>query len=342
MQHAPHAHAVFQLREGVVKAVRRHAAPRLQIPLVARVHDAHAVPALASLAVLLQNIQHLARALRVVGLDVRKALAVACEAAGHGGHAAHRRVQPGQLFQALAQLVAVVHAAAQNQLAVHLDAGGGKFVDIPQHLARAAVFHHGHAECRVHCVHRDIDGRNVHILDALHFFVAQVRQRDVVAEQKRKPLVVVLEIQRLAQALRHLVDKAEHALVAARVLFVDEIAFKIAAQRLVLALFHALVAQPARAHQRQLELRAGGVELIVQHVVDLVPVDGQQRAPRKGVLRSGAVLFRARDLYRHGSSPLSAQPAAPVHKSKGKDELSFPSIAPKAVQASFLMISLPL
>ena len=226
VQQAPHAYAILQLYIIIVIFIRRDGPARQQKPFIAGIHHAHAVLPLIFFTVLFKDIQHLTGALPVVRLQRIQAVAVACQARGHGRDAAHRRVQAAQLFQAFAQVPAIVDAAAHHKLAVHLNARSGKLVDVFQHLARVPVRHHFHTQLRFHGMHGNVDGRDVHFFDTLHFVGVQVRHRDIIAEQKRQTLVVVLEIQRLPQAAGELVDEAEHAFVAAGVLFVDEVALE--------------------------------------------------------------------------------------------------------------------
>ena len=182
MQLAPHAHAVFKLRIIVVIIRRRNGPPGQQEPLVAGIDNAHAMLRLIFFAVLLQNIKHAGRRLLVIGCQRVQSLAKTCQAAGHRGDAAHRRVERRELFDAFAQVLAVVDAPTQHELAVHLDALGGEFVDIVQRLARVFVCHHPDAQLRLDRVHRDVDGRDVHALDALDLVRVQIRQCDIVAE----------------------------------------------------------------------------------------------------------------------------------------------------------------
>jgi len=49
----------------------------------------------------------------------------------------------------------------------------------------------------------------------LYVLFLEVGEGDVVAVQEAEPCVIVLEIERLSQSLRVLVDKAEHTAIAA-------------------------------------------------------------------------------------------------------------------------------
>ncbi len=66
--------------------------------------------------------------------------------------------------------------------------------------------------------------------------LAHIGQSDIVALQKRKPGVVVLEIQGFPHPRRHLVDKTENALIAAGPVVAHQAAFKLCAQFLVVVL----------------------------------------------------------------------------------------------------------
>ena len=103
-------------------------------------------------------------------------------------------MQLAQIVQRAAQLLPVVDAPAQHQLAVHLNARLGELLQVGQRFTCPLVGHHAHPEFWVGGVHRDVDGGNVHVTDALHLMGAEVGQRDVVAEQKAQPLIVVLKI----------------------------------------------------------------------------------------------------------------------------------------------------
>ena len=103
----------------------------------------------------------------------------------------------------------------------------------------------------------------MHALDALDLVRVQVRQGDIVAEQKGKALVVVLEIERLAQALRQLVDEAEHAFVPAGALPVHKVALKFQAQLRVPGLYKLQPVLLAASLHQKLQLPLGLEEAVV-------------------------------------------------------------------------------
>ena len=59
----------------------------------------------------------------------------------------------------------------------------------------------------------NIDGGNVHFYNSVDLVISDIGKRDVVAEQKGKPAVVILKIEALSHALRHLIDKTEYAFI---------------------------------------------------------------------------------------------------------------------------------
>ena len=149
--------------------------------------------------------------------------------------------------------------------------------------------------------------------------LVQVGQGHIVAEQKRQALVVVFEIQRFPQALGQLVDEAEHAVVCAGMLLVDQIGLEFTAQRLVFALFHLQVIQLAILHHGQLKAFAGGVELVIQHIVDFVAVSRIKHRPGAQAQRFGCRAFlHAFHAYCHASFAPSFSTGFALHKKKGK------------------------
>ena len=62
----------------------------------------------------------------------------------------------------------------------------------------------------------------MHLDDAVDLVVLHVRHGDIVAEQKGKPLVVILEIKALAHSGRQLVDEAEHTFITAGAVFTHQ------------------------------------------------------------------------------------------------------------------------
>ena len=121
-EEAHHAHAVFQLVVVLIELRLRDGAAGLEVPLIAGVDDALAVAALALVAELFHDVDDGGAGLGVVGRLLEEVLAVIRHAAGDCRHALHHRGQLQQVGEGAAELVAVVDAPAEHQLAVDGDA----------------------------------------------------------------------------------------------------------------------------------------------------------------------------------------------------------------------------
>ena len=72
---------------------------------------------------------------------------------------------------------------------------------------------HFAAQLRVHRLDRDIDRSQMETDDTLDILVLHICQGDVVSLEERKSRVIVLKVESFTHSRRHLVDKAEYALV---------------------------------------------------------------------------------------------------------------------------------
>ena len=112
--------------------------------------------------------------------------------------------------QGLFQLLAVVHAGAQHDLRVNLDAGGHDGLEYV-HAALGVAAHHTTADVGAHGMDRHVHGAHVALDDVLHVLVGEVRERDEVALQKAQAIVIVADVERGAATLGQHGHKAEHA-----------------------------------------------------------------------------------------------------------------------------------
>ena len=95
-------------------------------------------------------------------------------------------------------------------------------------------------------MYRDIDGADMHIDDPLDLMLRQVGQRDIVAEQEGKAAVVILKIETVPHAGRHLINKTEHALVTTGMLAIHEVGLKFEAKLFLFVFPDAYRAYPLR------------------------------------------------------------------------------------------------
>ena len=195
---------------------------------------------------------------------------------------------------------AIVDAGAQHDLAVELDAPLRQPVQVAQGVPREPVVHHLAPQLGVHGVHRHIDGADAHLQDAVHFPVVNVRERNVVAEQEREPVVIILKVEGFPHPLGQLVDKAEDTLVPAGALLVHQIGGKLQAQRGVLGLdqLQLIGLSPSCQAQAQLPLRLE--KPVIQHVHNVVAIDAHKHIPRLDARPRGpAARLHAVDPHRH-------------------------------------------
>ncbi len=123
-------------------------------------------------------------------------------------------------------------------------------------------------------MHGNINRADAHFNDTVDLTLINVRQRDVVAEQKRKAIIIILKIERFAHAGRQLVNEAEHALVAAGALPVHKICFKRKAQCAVLRLYEFLFAPLAlRRFVYHMQMGVRLVKTEIENIRNVMPID---------------------------------------------------------------------
>ena len=175
----------------------------------------------------------------------------------------------------------------------------------------------------------------MHLDDTVNFVVGQVCQRDIVAEQEGEPLVVILKIERLPHTGRQLVNKAEHTVIGAAVLFIAQIGLEVAAQRLILRLGDLYGAVLLVLTHFQGERGGRCIKLVVQCIVQGMTVDGQQRTAygKAEALRGGIFIYRCH-IQGHGVTLLCDGCSI-----KNGEGIALPT---QETYASFLMTSWPL
>ena len=327
---AHHAHTVFQLVKVLIELGGRDAAARFQVPLVAGVDDPLAVAALALIPKLFHDVDDLGAAGRIVGGLLEEVLAVIGNAAGHRRNALHHGSQLQQVGQGAAQLVAIVDTTAEHQLAVDRDAALHQPGQVLEHLSAPLIGQHPHPELGVGGVDRDVDGRNVHLDDAVDLMVLHVGHGDVVAKQERKALIIILKIKALPHPRRELVDEAEHAVVGAGMLLVAQIGGKIAAKGAALGALDVPLPDAVRHPCFQVKAFAVGIKIIVQRVVQLVLIHGQQLVTgQKAQCFGFAARFHTLDLDCHALTSQKQQEGEGVAPSPSVHNTNVPPILRK-------------
>ena len=279
-QKAQGSHAVFKLGVFLVKLIRRQLALGLDVQLITAEEDAAAVFMAAFFREALHQVECLPRMLLCEGREGIAIFAVFGQTHRHDGHAVHRRPEGFQLPHGAEKLRPVVESRAADDLAVHDDARLCKAAHDVDGLASLGVAQHVTAKLRVHGVHRHIDGTHMQGDDALHLAVGEVCERDVVSEKKAQSRVVVLKIHGFAHAAGQLVNEAEDTGISAGARRVHEVAFKVQPQVAALGFLDMQrIARPVRPLQDHFEFPVIGEELVIEHVEDLIAVDGHYRVP---------------------------------------------------------------
>ena len=121
----------------------------------------------------------LARQLGLVAVGPAKAVLMLGKTERHNAQAGDLLVLLAKA-QGLFQLLAVVHAGAQHNLRVNIDAGGHDGLE-HVHASLGVAAHHTTADVGAHGVDRHVHGAHVALDDVLHVLVGEVRERDKVA-----------------------------------------------------------------------------------------------------------------------------------------------------------------
>ena len=209
------------------------------------------------------------------------------------------RVKPRKVLQRALQRRAVVPAGDGDDLAFHEYARRGEAAENVHDLPAARVADELCTQLRIGRMHGDVQRAHLQIADALQFTLGEIRTRDIIPREERKTRVVIFKIERFAQSARQLVNEAEYAPVGAARRLVHQVRFKV--QTKILALFFA-EADRAGVPEFQRERAVIRPVFIIEHIVDLVPVDITQFvAGEHPALEPGAGVY-GRDRVEHTNS----------------------------------------
>lgn len=219
---------------------------------------------------------HIYRLSRVLGrkrLERIQTLAVFRKSDRNDRHAVHRRMHGRKILHGLHERLAVVKSGTADDLAVHDDAAAGKAAHYINAFARVFIAQKPHPKLWVGRVNGDVHRAYVQVDYALNLALGQICQRNVVSQQKAQARVIVLEVHRLAHALRKLVDEAENAVVGAASGIIHQILGKLKAEVTPLGLFdtHDMLCSVLAA-KLNMQHRLIREVFIVENIVDHVSV----------------------------------------------------------------------
>ena len=170
---AYHADAVVVLRVAVVKVRLGRLDAGIQVELVAHLEG---MAAKALEGTVLEGPDHgdsLARQLGLIAVGPAKTVLMLGKTERHNAQAGDLLMLLAEA-QGLLQLLAVVHAGAQYDLRVNLDAGGHDGLE-HIHAALGVAAHHAAADIGAYGMDRHVHGAHVALDDVLHVLVGEVR-----------------------------------------------------------------------------------------------------------------------------------------------------------------------
>ena len=197
------------MRVAVVKVSLGRLDAGVQVELVAHLECVAAKALKCAVLIGPDHGNGLARELGLVAVGPGKAILVLSKAKRHDAQARDLLVLLA-VAQGFLQLLAVVHAGAQHDLRMDLDAGGHDGLE-HIHAALGIAAHHAAADIGAHGVDRHVHGAHVAVDDVLHVLVGEVCERDKVALQKAQAIVVITNVERGTAAFGQHGHKAEHA-----------------------------------------------------------------------------------------------------------------------------------
>ena len=198
----------------------------------------------------------------------------------HQRHRQRVRRERRQIAHGSFQLRPVVDAGAEHDLTVKAHVVVGKAAKMFHDAVGMDVVQHLFAQFAVGRLHRDIQRAGVALDHAIHFLRRQVGQRHKIARHQRKPPIVVAHIEAGTHARRHLLNKAEHAVVRAGLRAAHQGGFERQPERLLDELVNMHRARLAVVIlQQHFQRRTCGEILIIDQIEHRRSVDGNERLP---------------------------------------------------------------
>src|SRR5438046_7937897 len=98
-----------------------------------------------------------------------------------------------QVFDRSLKMDPVVETRTQHHLAVQLNAGAGQALDFFHQSIVFSVAQQDRSKFRLGRVNRNVERRQSLVDDAPHLRFVYVREREVIAEQERETIVLILD-----------------------------------------------------------------------------------------------------------------------------------------------------
>ena len=136
------------------------------------------------------------------------------------------------------------------------------------------------AQLRICRLYWNIDRRQLKPDNPLNILILHIRQRDIVALQERKSGIIVLKIQCLTHARRHLVDETEDALIPAGTIIAHQTIFKGNPQILILIYDIQFPLLAVLLADQQRNLLTVYLIFIIKNILYLISIDRQKDVPR--------------------------------------------------------------
>ncbi len=189
-----------------------------------------------------------------------------------------RLAERPEIGERLLEHFPVVEPRDDHHLTVELDPAVDEARELLQDVRDTRVVEQRLARFPRRRVHRDVERREPVLDDAIEVPLLEVRERGEIPVGERETVVVIPDVERLAQPFRKSLDEAELAAVGAAP---HGGGLQLHAEALPFGAFDLVDDRLAVGEaDRDLEFIVGGQELPVEKIIDVAPVDGED-------LRSG-------------------------------------------------------
>ena len=140
------------------------------------------------------------------------------------------------------------------------------------------------AKLRIGGMKGNINRLQVIPCDPLNVVVAHIGQSDIIPLQKRKPGIIIFEVQRLPHAFWHLIDKTEHTFISAGAIFIHQALLEFQAQIFLIILLNLQLRLRDPGHLEGYRFHLGFHQSPASDVLITTPRLEDQRSPLLPVL----------------------------------------------------------